>query len=1175
MAFGTFHVDMPRAVTPSEALLVRLSRRRPRDWTLAAGLALALIFAIDVSTPVSYPYSLFYMLVIFGVGFSGRRRLIEAATGAGVALTLLGSALLHEGGTEGLPLINTVATVLALVASGTAVRMAAGHYARLFRREQAVEGVAAALKDAQHLLQMSGKLANLGGWQIDPETGALTLTDVLKTMLRLEVGEALDGAALLQRFSPDHAARLMALVQRAAAHGESFDTEIEIVSQRNEIRWLRAIGEAAVDSRSGRRVVQGALKDITEHKRVEGEMLARQEQLQLLQTAINRVDDMVLITDARADEPGPTLVYVNDAFERLTGYAREEVIGRSPRLLQGPRTQRRTLDRVRAAIETGQPVRAELINYTKAGAEYWVELEVMPLTRADGGMTHLVAIERDVTARKRQEESDRQQAQLTALSERLGNIGGWIATPAKNEIIWSAGARKLMEWDGEAVPELDRTLEFYEPAYRALAERAFRACIAEGIPFSVELEGFTGKGRPMWARVAGTPEMDEQGHVVRVLGVVQDISKRKAMELARLGQEMMLAERTAQLEAAQRIGNMGSWSYDHDRDRLTWTPQIYTIFGIGPGAFSHDFKGLLALVHPHDRQLLVTMRTAARHDMERLVTSFRVVRPDGEVRHVQQIAEPVPGEGGNVYAGTLQDVTRRVMDEAALRESEERFRLVTDVSADVIWDWNVPSGNIWWNDREPSRFGYGIEQGRMTIERWLAMIHPDDRAAVAASLRAAMDDGAAEWSGQYRVVKADGGAAHVSLLAKLVRGEDGVVSRVVGSINDVTEQRMLEEKLRSAQKLEVVGQLTGGIAHDFNNLLTVILGNAELLEEALDAQPALQALARMSRTAAERGGELTSRLLSFARRQPLDPRAVDIAALIGDMAPLMRRAIGAGIDFVTIFGAPLSAVKVDASQLENALLNLCLNARDAMPDGGRIVIEASDVTLDEGYCARHADVTPGDYVLVSVTDTGEGMDAATLAKAFEPFFTTKAAGKGSGLGLSMVYGFAKQSRGHVRLYSEAGHGVSVQLYLPRAAAMSVAVRQRDDGAVVGGAERILVVEDDAMVLDHASGLLTQLGYAVQCVGNGADAMAVLREGTPFDLLFTDVMMPGGMNGRQLADAARALRPGLPVLYTSGYAENAIVHNGQLDRGVHFLHKPYRKAELARKLRAALAAAASG
>jgi PAS domain S-box-containing protein len=386
---------------------------------------------------------------------------------------------------------------------------------------------------------------------------------------------------------------------------------------------------------------------------------------------------------------------------------------------------------------------------------------------------------------------------------------------------------------------------------------------------------------------------------------------------------------------------------------------------------------------------------------------------------------------------------------------------------------------------------------------------------------------------------------------------------------DISDRLQLEAQLRQSQQLESIGQLTGGVAHDFNNLLTVIQGNAELLQEAV-TDPQLDSLAEMISNAAQRGAELTQRLLAFARRQVLEPRSVDTNELIAGMDELLRRTLGEHIEIEMVRAAGLWRAMVDPVQLESALLNLCLNARDAMPHGGRLTVETANARLDRDYAEHHAEVQPGQYVLVAVSDTGHGVAPEHLSRVFEPFFTTKEKSKGTGLGLSMVYGFIKQSRGHVAIYSEPGQGTTVKMYLPRVMGEAAKNEESDERvAHAGGTETIVLVEDDDLVRRFAEGQLLALGYQVISAGNGPDALDLIRGRDDIDLLFTDVIMPGGMTGRQLADEARALRPGLKVLYTSGYTENAIVHHGRLDAGVHLLAKPYRRGDLAAALRAAL------
>jgi CheY-like chemotaxis protein len=367
-----------------------------------------------------------------------------------------------------------------------------------------------------------------------------------------------------------------------------------------------------------------------------------------------------------------------------------------------------------------------------------------------------------------------------------------------------------------------------------------------------------------------------------------------------------------------------------------------------------------------------------------------------------------------------------------------------------------------------------------------------------------------------------------------------------------------------------IGQLTGGIAHDFNNLLTVILGCSESIGDEVKENPRLSKMTEMISNAARRGADLTHRMLAFARRQALEPRSVDVNQLLVNIEDFLRRTLSADIELNVIQAREGCEATADPTELESALLNLCVNARDAMPRGGRLTIEASNAVLDVEYADRNPGVKSGQYVLLAVSDTGVGINAANLHRVFDPFFTTKEVGKGTGLGLSMVYGFAKQSQGHVKIYSELGHGTSVKLFLPMADQPSEPLNQNPSVTIdLHGSELILLVEDDASVRGFAKSELMSFGYRVLEANNGKDALQILQLHKDIDLLFTDVIMPGGLNGRELALEALRLNPILKVMYCSGYAENAILQQSLLSRDVPLLSKPYCRLELARKIREVL------
>ena len=415
------------------------------------------------------------------------------------------------------------------------------------------------------------------------------------------------------------------------------------------------------------------------------------------------------------------------------------------------------------------------------------------------------------------------------------------------------------------------------------------------------------------------------------------------------------------------------------------------------------------------------------------------------------------------------------------------------------------------------------------------------------------------------------GQVHLVISGRPLRDQRGAISGAALVYHDITASRDTERRLREAQKLEAIGKLTGGVAHDFNNMLTVISGSTEMLVGRLKDTPDLRAIADIIDDAASRCAGLITHLLAFARKQPLQPHNVDINRQVSDIAKLLRPTLGEQIEVATILNKDVMPVLIDTSQLTNAVVNMAINARDAMPEGGKLLLETTNAVLGAADVAADPDVQAGAYVMLAMTDTGSGMSPEVLERAFEPFFTTKEVGKGTGLGLSMVYGFVKQSGGHIKIHSEQGHGTTIRLYLPPSQGEADPVAAAGEAAE-GGSETILVVEDDAVVRGFVIGQLQALGYRTIAAQDARSALALVERGEPFDLLFTDVVMPGGMSGRELADAVARHRPGLRVLYASGYTEDAVLHQARLDESVLLLMKPYRRPQLAQMVRQALSGA---
>jgi PAS domain S-box-containing protein len=541
----------------------------------------------------------------------------------------------------------------------------------------------------------------------------------------------------------------------------------------------------------------------------------------------------------------------------------------------------------------------------------------------------------------------------------------------------------------------------------------------------------------------------------------------------------------------------------------------------------------------------------------------------GETVYFDISYSPVPDDDGSV-GGVLCIVSETTAKVLAAREAiADRNRLWTlardpFLIADTAGTWlNVSPA---WTDI----LGWSEQELIGRTSEW--MEHPDDVERTRAQIDG-LAHGAQTLRFENRFRARDGSYRWFSWTAVPEGPLLYCVARDITAEREAAEALALaEDALRQSQKMETVGQLTGGVAHDFNNLLQIVTGNLDILQRNLPGdQPRLTRAAEAAMNGAQRAAVLTQRLLAFSRRQPLAPERVDPNRLIAGMSDLLHRTLGEIVEVETVQGARIWPVEVDANQLENAILNLAINARDAMPQGGKLTIETANTHLDSHYAARDAEVAPGQYVLVSVSDTGSGMDEDTLARAFEPFFTTKEVGRGTGLGLSMVYGFLKQSGGHVRIYSEVGHGTTVKLYLPRylGSAEEPAPMPASEDAVPPASrdETILVCEDDANVRAYTVEVLRELGYRVIEAADGPSTLAAMeREGGRIHLLFTDVVLSGGMTGAVLAAEAKRRRPELKVLFTTGYARNAIVHHGRLDPGVQLLPKPFTYADLAAKVR---------
>jgi PAS domain S-box-containing protein len=613
------------------------------------------------------------------------------------------------------------------------------------------------------------------------------------------------------------------------------------------------------------------------------------------------------------------------------------------------------------------------------------------------------------------------------------------------------------------------------------------------------------------------------------------------------------------------------WLTDVGKQNMLYVSPAYeTIWGRSCQSLYENLREWLEAIHPEDRervlQAALTKQAEGNYDEE-----YRIVRPDGTVRWIHDTAFPVRDESGRVVrmAGVAEDITARKEAETTLRESNKRYEDLVHTIDGVVWEADAQTVAFRFVSAQAERlFGYPVKQWLDEPDFWRNHIHPDDREQAVARCRQATSEGR-NHELEYRMVTADGRAVWVRDIVTVVSENNQPVT-LRGIFVDITARHMLEDQFRQAQKLEAIGQLAGGVAHDFNNILTVIMMQTSLLQtkENLDEQTR-QGLDEIA-CSAERAANLTRQLLTFSRRQTKQARHLDLAELVGGMTRFLRRILGEDILLESRFAPELPAVHSDPGMLEQVLMNLAVNARDAMPRGGKLSVALETVALDDAHALSHPEARAGRFVRLSVGDTGSGIAPEHLPHIFEPFFTTKDVGKGTGLGLATVHGIAKQHDGWIEVESAPGRGTTFRIYLPAVEEQAEAAPMETAPPVPGGTETILLVEDEASVRDLACVVLERYGYTVLTAENGRAALDIWRQRkSRIDLVLTDLVMPGGMSGRALAEQLQAERPGLKVIFMSGYSDEIVHRQLDLQSGCRFLQKPYPPRALAEAVRRCL------
>ena len=912
------------------------------------------------------------------------------------------------------------------------------------------------------------------------------------------------------------------------------------------------------------------------------------------------------------------IVDANAAFERRTGLA--EPRGRLASELV-PLPEQRWIDLYARVATTGDPMHVESQS-DRMGR--WFDVHAFRV--GDPAARQVAVLFADITARRHADHAlaDSEERLQQALSAG-GGVGTWDWNIRTDSVTADARFARLYGVDPDmarAGAPIGAFFAGIHPDDLPGAEAAVAAAVASGGEFSQEYRLVQPDGSSRWVHAQGRCIQGVDGRAERFPGVSFDISDRKRAER---GQAALLdlADRLRDqndpatipyigsevLGRALDVSRVGYGVIDPAAETITverdWNgPGITSLAGVlrfrDYGSYIEDLKAGTTVVID-DVRLDPSTATGAP-ELEaisaRSFVNMPLVEQGGFVAlfYVNHAAARAwyPDELSLMreVAERVRGATERARAEQARRESEEQFRVFAQALPNQVWAAR-PDGSLYWFNQQVFAYGSQRIEDLQGVEGWTRVIHPDDYAMVAPAWAHSLATGDI-YEVEFRIRRADGAYRWFLVRAEPVRGEDGVIVRWVGTNTDIDDRRrqsaelaalndtletqvaertrelmVAEEALRQSQKMEAVGQLTGGLAHDFNNLLTGISGSLEMMGVRIQQgrYGDLERYALAAQGAAKRAASLTHRLLAFSRRQTLDPKPTDVNRLVAGMEDLVRRTVGPAIEVEVVTAGGLWPTLVDPNQLENALLNLAINGRDAMPGGGRLTIETGNRWLDE-RTARERDLEPGQYVSLCVSDTGTGMSPDVVAKAFDPFFTTKPMGEGTGLGLSMIYGFARQSGGQVRIYSEVGEGTMLCLYLPRYHGETIDAEptERTDPPRAVAGETVLVVDDEPTVRMLVAEILGELGYAAIEAADGASGLQILQSDVRIDLLVTDVGLPGGMNGRQMADAARLSRPELKILFITGYAENAVVGNGHLAPGMHVMTKPFAMDALATRIR---------
>jgi PAS domain S-box-containing protein len=959
-----------------------------------------------------------------------------------------------------------------------------------------------------------------------------------------------NGRDIFELICPDDLAQTATLFARSLeSPGEIIPWQLRVRHADGTLRWLEGTGTNHV-SDSGIGGIMIDCRDVTERKRAE-EVVRQNEQR--LRVAIATADLAVFEMDA---ELRYTWMY-----SPQLGYSPQQVVGRTDAELLGD-DGRQVMAIKRRVLESGRSAREE-VRVRAGGSGHVFALTVEPVRADDGRIVGLRGASADITERNRADNALTKSEELLRQAVRVSDIGIFEHDQVSDTIYWSPRQREIHGWGpDEPVTLADFIARVHPDDAERIAASVRRAHDPSGTgSWEVEHRIVRRDGSTRWLIARSQTFFDSHGtgrRPVRTVGAVIDITEHKRAEES-------LRRSEAMLRRFYDLPFIGMAITSPETKRWLQVNQtLCDIFGYPREELVQ--KTWAETTHPDDLDAnLAEFERVMRGETDGYKMDTRFIRPDGAVISATIDVKCVPAADGRVdfFVVTVADITERKRAEEALLREKAFSEAMLDSVPGVFYLFDHTGRLLRWNRSFETVSGYSAEE--MAARPVLDFFTGKDRTLIEEKIREVFETGAA--AAEASLVSKDGRQTPYYFVGARI-AVDGVPC-CLGMGVDITAQKHLEAQLRQSQKLEGIGQLAGGIAHDFNNLLTVVMGHGTLLQEHLGPDhPAYGDVEVIERTAA-RAAEMTRQLLAFSRRQMLQPEVLDLNTVIEGIMPILRRLVRENIEVVVRPAPGLGAVRADRMQLELILVNLAANASDAMPRGGRLTIETANVELDETYARQHSDVPPGAYAVLTVSDTGIGMDAATQARIFEPFFTTKEPGKGTGLGLATVYGIVKQSGGNITVVSEPGHGTTFTISLPWAAAAAPVAARPTSTEVPRGTETILLAEDADDLRDLIREVLETHGYTVLAARHGGEALQVAgRHPAPIHLLVTDAVMPQ-MGGSELAGRLRIERPGLKILYVSGYIDDPIVRHDVLESGTPFLQKPFTTKALARKVREVL------